>query len=238
LINQQISNDPGGRDLSLMKDLRADPTQRTVTAGGGVLWGELNDAAHRAGLALTGGLISTTGIGGLTLGGGLGWTMGAWGLTVDNLVSAEVVLASGEIVTASEQSHPDLFWAIRGGGGNFGAVTSFTYRAHPLTTVLGGLVAHPLSEASDVLKFYRGATASLPDELTVFAAFRHAPDGSGTKLCVLPMRHISTDEQRADQDVRPLREFGPPIIDRVEWCRAGGGPGTCCFSRAARPARR
>jgi FAD/FMN-containing dehydrogenase len=203
-------------DLSLMKDVRVDPTQRTVTASGGVLWGELNDAAHDAGLALTGGLISTTGIGGLTLGGGLGWTMGAYGLTIDNLVSAEVVLASGEIVTASEQSHPDLFWAIRGGGGNFGAVTSFTYRAHPLTTVLGGLVAHPLSAASDVLGFYRDATASIPDELTVFAAFRHAPDGSGTKLCALPMCHISTDEQQAEQDVRPLREFGPPIIDRVE----------------------
>ena len=203
-------------DLSLMRDVDVDSVQRTITAGGGVLWGELNIAAHESGLATTGGVISTTGIAGLTLGGGLGWTMGAYGMAVDNLLAVEVVLASGDVVTADADSHPDLFWAIRGGGGNFGVVTAFTFRAYPLTTVLGGLVAYPLSAAVDVLKFYRSVTASAGDEFTVFAALRHAPDGSGTKLCALPMCHVSADEDQAERDVRRIREFGPPLIDRVE----------------------
>ena len=203
-------------DLSLMKDIRVDPTRRTITAGGGVLWGELNDAAHQAGVATTGGVISTTGIAGLTLGGGLGWTMASYGMAVDNLLAAEVVLASGDVVTANADSHPDLFWAIRGGGGNFGVVTRFTFRAHPLTTVLGGLVAYPLSAAVEVLRFYRSVTASAGDEFTLFAALRHAPDGPGTKLCALPMCHVSSDEDRAEQDVRQIREFGEPLIDHVE----------------------
>ena len=203
-------------DLSLMKDVRVDSAQRTITAGGGVLWGELNLAAHEAGLATTGGVISTTGIAGLTLGGGLGWTMGAYGMAVDNLLAAEVVLASGDVVMADADSDPDLFWAIRGGGGNFGVVTSFTFRAYPLTTVLGGLVAYPLAAAVDVLKLYRSVTASAVDEFTVFAALRHAPDGSGTKLCALPICHVSTDEVQAERDVRRIREFGPPLVDRVE----------------------
>jgi len=203
-------------DLSLMKDVRVDSAQRTITADGGVLWGELNAAAHRAGLATTGGVISTTGVAGLTLGGGLGWTMGAYGMAVDNLLAAEVVLASGDVVRADAVSNPDLFWAIRGGGGNFGVVTEFTFRAYPLTTVLGGLVVYPWSAAADVLRFYRSVTASAGDDFTVFAALRHAPDGSGTKLCALPMCHVSEDKDRAEQDVQRIREFGPPLVDRVE----------------------
>lgn len=201
-------------DLSLMKDVQVDPAARTITAGGGVTWGELNIAAHEHGLATTGGIISTTGVAGLTLGGGVGWMMGRYGLAVDNLISAEVVLASGDILPADAETNPDLFWAIRGGGGNFGVVTAFTFRAHPLSTVLGGAVAHPLSAAPDTLRFYRDVTPSLPDDLTVFAALRHAPDG--TKGCGLAVCHVSLDEAQAELDVQSVREFGPPVADMIE----------------------
>jgi FAD binding domain/Berberine and berberine like len=203
-------------DLSLMKDVRVDPAELTITAGGGVTWGELNAAAYEHGLATTGGVISTTGVAGLTLGGGLGWIMGKHGMAIDNLVSAEVVLASGEIVRTSADAEPDLFWAIRGGGGNFGVVTSFTFRAYRLSTVLGGPAVHPLPAARDALKFFRDFTQSLPDELTVFAALRHAPDGSGMKLCAIPVCHIAEDETRAERDVKAIREFGPPVMDMIE----------------------
>src|SRR5438045_7820551 len=132
-------------DLALLKQIEVDPGSRTITAGGGVTWGELNQAAHTHGLATTGGLVSTTGVADLTLAGGTGWLLGKHGLAIDNLLSAEVVLASGAVVQASQESEPDLFWAIRGGGGNFGAVTEFCYRAHPLGTVLGGAAVHPLA---------------------------------------------------------------------------------------------
>ena len=134
-------------DLALMKDLRVDPAAMTITAAGGVTWAELNAAAYEHGLATTGGVISTTGVAGLTLGGGLGWTMGKHGMAIDNLMSAEVVLASGELVRTSADAEPDLFWAIRGGGGNFGVVTSFTFRAYRLSTVLAGPAVHPFPAA-------------------------------------------------------------------------------------------
>ena len=203
-------------DLSLMRDVVVDSDEPSVTAGGGVTWGELNAAAHKHGLATTGGIVSATGVGGLTLGGGLGWTMGAYGLAVDNLLAAEVVLASGEVVLTDAEQHPDLFWAIRGGGGNFGVVTSFRFRAYPLSTVLGGAVIHPLSAAREALAFFRDASASLPDELTVFAGLRDAPDGSGAKLCGISICHISTDETRAEMETQAIREFGPPIMDVVD----------------------
>ena len=203
-------------DLSLMKDLRVDPAAMTITAGGGVTWGELNAAAYEHGLATTGGVISTTGVAGLTLGGGLGWTMGKHGMAIDNLISADVVLASGDMVRTSADAEPDLFWAIRGGGGNFGVVTSFTFRAYRLSTVLAGPAVHPLPAARDALKFFRQFTQSLPDELTVFAALRHAPDGSGMKLCAIPVCHIGQDEASAERDVKPIREFGPHVMDMIE----------------------
>jgi FAD/FMN-containing dehydrogenase len=203
-------------DLSLMKDLRVDPAAMTITAGGGVTWGELNAAAYEHGLATTGGVISTTGVAGLTLGGGLGWTMGKYGMAIDNLISADVVLASGEMVRTSADAEPDLFWAIRGGGGNFGVVTSFTFRSHRLSTVLAGPAVHPFPAARDALKFFRQFTQSLPDELTVFAALRHAPDGSGMKLCAIPVCHIAGDEASAERDVKAVREFGPPVMDMIE----------------------
>ena len=202
-------------DLSLMKDVAVDARARTVAAGGGVTWGEFNMAAHAEGLATTGGVISTTGIAGLTLGGGIGWIMGKHGLAIDNLVDVEVVLASGDVVRANEQDDPDLLWAVRGGGGNFGVATSLAYQAHPLDTVLGGVVAHPLAAAPEVFGFYRDFTASVPDDLTVFVALRDAPDGSGMKLCGLALCHAGDDEAQADAEAKPVRDFGPPALDLV-----------------------
>lgn len=203
-------------DLSMMKGIFVDPGRRTVRAQGGVTWNEYNRVAGAFGLATTGGVVSTTGIAGLTLGGGLGWLMGKYGMAIDNLVSAEVVLASGEVLTASEESEPDLFWAIRGGGGNFGVVTWFEYRAHPLTTVLGGPVLHLLQDAREVLGFYRDWTAQLPDDISSQAAFLHAPDGSGTKLCAIAVCHAGEDPEGAEADLRPLRALGSPVADQVE----------------------
>jgi len=157
-------------DLSPMKGIRVDPQRRTVRAEGGVLWRELDRETQVFGLATTGGTVSNTGIAGLTLGGGLGWLMGKHGLTIDNLISADVVTADGTVRQASATENPDLFWALRGGGGNFGVVTSFEYRLHPVTQVLGGLVLHPLEQAHSVLRFYRDFCATLPDEAEAFAA--------------------------------------------------------------------
>ena len=142
-------------DLSPMKGIRVNPDARTVQAQGGALWRDLDHETQAFGLATTGGTVSNTGIAGLTLGGGLGWLMGKHGLTVDNLITADVVTADGRFRTASATGDKDLFWALRGGGGNFGVVTSFEYRLHPVTTVLGGLVIHPLDQARDLLRFYR-----------------------------------------------------------------------------------
>jgi FAD/FMN-containing dehydrogenase len=146
----------------------------------------------------------------------MAWLMGKYGMAVDNLVSAEAVLASGEVVTASEETDPDLFWAIRGGGGNFGVVTSFEYRAHPVASVLGGPVLHPLEAALELLPFYREFAAHLPDDLGVHAVFIPAPDGSGTRLCGMSVCHAGEDPARADADVRPVREFGSPVADMVQ----------------------
>src|SRR5262245_16502847 len=142
-------------DLSPMKGIRIDPTNRTAHAEGGVTWAEYNRETQAHGLANTGGVVSATGIAGLTLGGGLGWLLGRHGLAIDNLVSAQVITADGRLVTASEREHPDLFWALRGGGGNFGVAASFAYRVHPVGPMItGGLVAHPYPRARDVLRFY------------------------------------------------------------------------------------
>jgi FAD/FMN-containing dehydrogenase len=173
-------------DLSLMKGVHVDPARGSVRAQGGVTWGEYNRAAATFGLATTGGVVSTTGIAGLTLGGGLGWLMGRYGMAVDNLLSAEVVLASGEVTTASEDGDRDLFWAIQGGGGNFGVATWLEYRAHPLATVLAGPVLHRLTDARDVFRFYRDLTAHVPDEVTTEFALLHAPDGSGPSCAPSP----------------------------------------------------
>jgi FAD/FMN-containing dehydrogenase len=203
-------------DLSLMKGIHVDPVRSAARAQPGVTVGELDRGTAVFGHATPSGVVSSTGIAGLTLGGGIAWLMGKHGMAVDNLLSAEVVLASGEVVTASEDTDPDLFWALRGGGGNFGVVTSFEYRTHPLASVLGGPVLHPLAAAPQLFSFYRGFAADLSDELSTQAVFLHAPDGSGTKLCGIALCHAGDDADRAEADVRPLRQFGSPAADMVE----------------------
>ena len=174
-------------DLSPMKGIRVDPATRTARAEAGVLWGELDRETQLFGLATVGGIVTHTGIAGLTLGGGIGWLMRKHGATVDNLLSADVVTAEGEIVTASEEENPDLFWAIRGGGGNFGIVTSFEYRLHPVgPIVLAGPVFHPLEDAPEVLRFYREFIAAAPgradhDLRAVGGAAASLPAGGGAR---------------------------------------------------------
>ncbi len=201
-------------DLSLMKGIHVDPKARIVHAQGGVLWGEFNRETALHGLATTGGVISTTGIAGLTLGGGVGWLIGKYGLAVDNLLSAELVTADGEVLTVSDEDHPDLFWALRGGGGNFGIAASLEYRLHPLEQVYGGLAVYPLDGAQEVLRFFRDFTQSLPDDLMVVGGLVHAPDGSGVPLAALAVCHSGSIEQ-AEKDLRPLLDFGSPAMSQI-----------------------
>jgi FAD/FMN-containing dehydrogenase len=200
-------------DLSLMKGIHVDGEARTARAQGGVLWSELNRETAVHGLAVTGGAISSTGIAGYTLGGGLGWLMSTQGLGADNLIGVQLVTAEGEVLDVSDESHPDLMWALRGGGGNFGVAASFVYRLRSQPMVVGGLIAHPIDAAGDLLRFYRDAAANCPDELTVFAALVHAPDGSGAKLAAMLVCH--TDPERADRDLAPFLGFGSPLVVQV-----------------------
>jgi FAD/FMN-containing dehydrogenase len=202
-------------DLSRMKGIHVDAAARTARVQPGVVWGELDRATQLHGLAVTGGGVSTTGVAGLTLGGGVGWMMGKYGLATDNLLSAEVVTADGRVLVASPDEHDDLFWGLRGGGGNFGVVTSFQYRLHPIgPMVTGGLVAHPFDAAADVLRLYRELTAKAPDELTMLGGLVHAPDGSGEKLAAIAVCHIGTPK-RVERDLEPLLTFGSPVVARV-----------------------
>ena len=201
-------------DLAEMKGMYVDPEARTIRAQGGVSWAEFNRETSVHGLAVTGGAISTTGVAGLTLGGGLGWLMGIHGLAADNLLSVELVTADGEVRHVSEESDTDLFWALRGGGGNFGVATSFEFRLHPLTQVVGGLIAHPFEAAGDVLRFYREFTQSVPDELTVFGGLVHAPDDPTLKLAAIVVCHAGSVEQ-AERDIAPLRAFGEPLLAEI-----------------------
>jgi FAD/FMN-containing dehydrogenase len=185
-----------------------------VRAQGGVIWSELNREIAEHGLATTGGAISTTGIAGLTLGGGLGWLMSKYGLAADNVVEIQLVTADGRIVDVTESSDPDLFWALRGGGGNFGIAASFVYRCHPLSTVVGGLIAHPFERAGEMLRFYRDAVAGASDDLTVFAAVVHAPDGSGMKLAAMIAMHTGSADD-AERELAPFLEWGPPVMVEV-----------------------
>jgi FAD/FMN-containing dehydrogenase len=209
-----LSTSDGGLviDLAPMNQVEVDVGAGTARAGGGTTWGQFDAATQAHGLATTGGAISTTGIGGLSLGGGIGWLMRRHGLACDNLVAAEVVTADGQILTASADEHPDLFWALRGGGGNFGVVTAFTFRLHPLTDVLGGLLVHPAERGGDLLRFYREATSKAPDDLTLFAGLMTSPDG-------LPISALVTCHQgpadEAARDTQPIRDFGPPLADQV-----------------------
>ena len=200
-------------DLSPMKDIVVDARARTARAQPGLTWGEFNTATAAHGLVTTGGVVSTTGISGLTLGGGYGWLQGKYGLTVDNLLAAEVVTADGEVLEAGDDVNADLFWALRGGGGNFGVVTSFTYRLHPVTTVLGGPMVFPLAAADSVIDGYRRLTSEAPDELGVQCGLLTGPDGI-TKVAALVVCHCG-ELDRAWADIRLLRELGTPLIDGV-----------------------
>lgn len=202
-------------DLSLMKGIHVDPERRIARAQGGVTWREFNRATQLHGLASTGGVISTTGIAGLTLGGGLGWLMSKHGLALDNLLSAELVTASGEVVQANEKENADLFWALRGAGANFGVASWFEYRLHPLGQVWSGLVAHPIGKAREVWRFFRELTAALPDEMTLFAGLLHAPDGSGAQIAAIVACH-SGSLAKGEAGVRPIKRFGSPALDIIQ----------------------
>jgi len=201
-------------DLSTMKGIHVDPAARTVRAQGGVNWREFNRATAVHGLATTGGAISTTGIAGLTLGGGLGWLMAKHGLAADNLIGVELVTADGGVVNVSEDSDPDLLWALRGGGGNFGIAASLEYRLHPLTMVTGGLIAHPIDAGPELLRFYRDAVAGASDDLTIFAALAHTPDGSGMKIAGMIVFHTGSPAQ-SERDLEPFKTWGSPIVVEV-----------------------
>jgi FAD/FMN-containing dehydrogenase len=208
-------------DLSQMRGIHVDPRARTARAQGGVTWGEFNRETQLHGLATTGGVVSTTGIAGLTLGGGIGWLMGAHGLALDNLASVELVTADGQVRHASEDENPDLFWAIRGGGGNFGIAASFEYRLHPVGPMItGGLVCHAFDAARDVLRFFREVAAAAPDQMMLVAALLGAPDGSGAKLAAIAAGH-SGPLRDGEAAMQRLKSFGRPILDTI-------GPITYC----------
>jgi FAD binding domain/Berberine and berberine like len=209
-------------DLSPMTGVRVDPLVGTARAQGGCLWRHVDHEAQAFGLAVTGGIVTHTGIGGLTLGGGIGHLMRRMGLTIDNLVACDVVTADGEFVVASEEEHPDLFWGLRGGGGNFGVVSSFLYRLHPLgPTVLAGLLAWPMEQAVEVLRFYRDFVADAPDEVGIMANLRLAPPLAaipqqlhGQPIVALIVCYAGPVE-KGREALGPLRAFKPPVLDAV-----------------------
>jgi FAD/FMN-containing dehydrogenase len=198
-----------------MKGLYVDPRTPFARAQGGSTWNDFNRETQLHGLAATGGVVSSTGIAGLTLGGGLGWLMGKHALALDNLLSVELVLADGRVVRANENENDDLFWALRGGGGNFGVATTLEYRLHEVgPAITGGLIAYPFEDAWDVLRYFRDVTAKLPDEFTVFGLLVHAPDGSGAKLAAIALCHCGTlaDGEKA---VQSIKAFGKPAMDAI-----------------------
>jgi FAD/FMN-containing dehydrogenase len=210
-------------DLSGMKGIHVDAKARKAKAQGGVNWAEYNRETQLHGLATTGGAVSSTGISGLTLGGGLGWLMGRHGLALDNLLSVDIVTADGAALKASAEDHPDLFWAVRGGGGNFGVVASFEYRLHPIgPTITGGLVAHPIGQARDMLRFYRDLTAQASDDLSVFAGLIHAEDGA--KLAAMVACHCGP-LKAGEAETRPIKQYGSPALDTI-------GPMSYCQQNA------
>ncbi|QJP13665.1 FAD-binding oxidoreductase [Starkeya sp. ORNL1] len=200
-------------DLSAMKGIIVDPQAGTVCVQAGVTLGQLDRETAVHGLAVPTGVAPPTGIAGLTLGGGVGWLTRKYGMTCDSLLSCEVVTATGGVVTASAASNPDLFWGLRGGGGNFGIVTSLLFRAHPVATVLGGLLLYPRDQAAAVLRHYRDAMASAPNELTAYAGLICTPDGTpvtGIMVC------YCGELEEGERVLHPLRSFGPPMLDMVQ----------------------
>ncbi|MBW2436324.1 MAG: FAD-binding oxidoreductase [Desulfobacterales bacterium] len=207
-------------DLSAMKGVRVDPETRTVRVGPGCMQGDVDHAGSAFGLAVPAGIVSTTGIAGLTLGGGHGYLTRRYGLTIDNLIEADVVLADGEFVTANESQHPDLLWALRGGGGNFGVVTSFRYRAYPVNTVYGGPIFWDQSEARHIMQWYREFLPSAPEELSVFLGLKTVPSTApfpkeiwGKRICAL-ITCYSGPVDKAEGAIKSIRTDLPaPILD-------------------------
>ena len=199
-------------DLSPMKGIRVDPLKRVAHAQAGLTWGEFDRETQAFGLATTGGAVSTTGIAGLTLGGGIGWLQRQHGLTCDNLLSADVVTADGRFLTASVDDHPDLFWGLRGGGGNFGIVTSFEYRLHPVGQVIAGPVVYPFSAAKDVFGFYRDYSQSAPDELFAEFALACLPDGQRAVMIFVVYTGLP---EKSDEVLGPVHEFGAPLENLI-----------------------
>ena len=208
-------------DLSPMRNVRVDPMNKTARVGGGAVWGDLDHAAHPFGLATTGGIISTTGVTGLTLGGGIGYLTRGFGLSIDNVLSADVVTATGEQLTASDYQHEDLFWALRGGGGNFGVVTSLEFQLHEVDTIVGGPIFFELDDAATVMEFYREFIATAPEQLGLFFAFQIAPPlpfipeaRHGDTLCALVCCWNGPVDE-ADAVLKPVRDVAPIVAEFV-----------------------
>jgi FAD/FMN-containing dehydrogenase len=216
------SNDGGVViDLSPMKGIRVDPRAKTVRAEGGCTWGDLNHAAHAFGLATTGGIVSTTGIGGLTLGGGIGYLARGCGLALDNLISADVVTADGQLVAASERENEDLFWALRGGSGNFGVATSLEYQLHPIKDITTGIFIYPLDKGRELLQFFRDYIRTAPEEMGGFPAFLIAPplpflpeDAHGKTFCGV-VACWSGAAGEGEKAMEPFRELAPRVGELV-----------------------
>jgi FAD binding domain/Berberine and berberine like len=200
-------------DLSAMRSVLVDPTTRTVQVQGGATLGDLDRETHPHGLAVPMGIVSKTGVAGLTLGGGVGWLVRKYGLSCDNVVSFEVVTADGNLMRATPEENLDLFWALRGGGGNFGIVTSFRFQAHPVSTVLGGLIAHPRDKAGEVLRHYRDFMTTAPEELTAYAGLVTTPDGMPATAMFACWCGDLVEGERV---LAPLRAFGPPLLDAIQ----------------------
>jgi FAD/FMN-containing dehydrogenase len=216
-----ISDDAVVIDLAPIKYTRVDPAAGTATVGGGCTWGDVDHATHAFGMAVPSGIISTTGVGGLTLGGGIGHLTRKSGLTIDNMLSADVVLADGSFVKASANENGDLFWALRGGGGNFGVVTSFTFKLHKIDMIYGGPMLYELSEASDVMKWYRELIPNAPDDLNGFFAFLTVPPGPPfpehlhlKKMCGIVWA-CTAPQSKAEEMFKPIRAFKKPALDFV-----------------------
>jgi len=225
-------------DLSRMKGVRVDPEQKTVWAEAGLTLGEFVEATQAYGLVTTTGTVGGTGLAGLTLGGGLGWLMGKHGLTIDNLLAVDLVTATGDVLRASAGEHPDLFWGVRGGGGNFGIVTAFEFQLHPVGLVLAGKVVYPLAQAREVLRFYREYTKNAPDELTAYACLSTTPGGLpaiAINLCYCGS--LAEGERLVD----PVRKFGAPLVDlirprsylkMISQANLGAPAGRCYYEKA------
>ncbi|MCZ6531165.1 MAG: FAD-binding oxidoreductase [Chloroflexi bacterium] len=209
-------------DLSSMKGIRVDPAAQTVRVEGGCTWGDVDHATHAFGMATPSGIISTTGVGGLTLGGGIGHLTRKAGLSIDNLLAVDMVLADGSFVTASAEQNDDLYWAVRGGGGNFGVVTSFLFKLHPIRTIVGGPTLWSLDKAADVMRFYREFIVNAPEDLNGFFEFLTVPPGPPfpehlhlQKMCGIVWCYTGP-ENEADAVFAPVREFGPPDLYGVQ----------------------